>query len=628
MVPPTQSQAQDPSRPVRSGLDPLRRFLAVLSTWALLGAAQPGWLRPDGFGHLAFFALAPWAFAASRPATGRGIGAAWLAFGAEWLAHALGLLWWFLWMRHLLPWLLVPMAAVPAVYLALGGVLLRRLARRYPLALAAPVAFGTAELARWHLPVPLSFGWLRTGELLHDTLWLSGSARVWGSHGLTWVLAALGGLAADLYAARRPPERPRGTHDTGLAGGGVGLGTLALGAGPLALGVLLTLFVPPPPTGGSVGVVIAQPGIEQSLKGGQGDYLRDEFAPLVEETLAGAEALAAGGGGAPELVLYGESILLGPLAPPAVLEAYDRGRRPPAWTGKAELPRERLEARDAMARALVGALFGTARDPGLHFPDARRVHAWAQAALGGRRVLPPGTQLLAGVEAWDEVDGELRRRNALGLWDAGGALVGLASKVELVPGAEGLEPVKRFPFVISMVHRLGGYVPDFIGTDSTEVLVARRADGTPLRIGATVCYDNAFDAPYTEPLRRGPVDLFVIASNEAWYRTSCAMDHLLAMARMRALATGRPVVRATNSGISAVLGGDGREVALLAVDGRRKMVRGHLAVRVPLPVDPAARTPYVRTERAQLLAALALAVALAWRSGAGRPRSLAEAGGG
>ena len=70
------------------------------------------------------------------------------------------------------------------------------------LVLAAPVAFGVAELLRWHLPAPFSFGWLRTGELLHDTLWLSGSARVWGSHGLTFVLGALGGLAADVYRAR------------------------------------------------------------------------------------------------------------------------------------------------------------------------------------------------------------------------------------------------------------------------------------------------------------------------------------------------------------------------------------------------------------------------------------------
>jgi apolipoprotein N-acyltransferase len=606
----TESERGDVPRLSGPGLVPLRRFAAVLSTWVLLGLAQPGFLRPDGFGHLAFFALAPWAYAASASTSGLARGRAWRAFVAEWLAHALGLLWWFAWMRHLLPWLLVPMALVPAFYLALGGVLLRRLAQRFPLALAAPVAWGTAELVRWHLPPPLSFGWLRTGELMHDTLWLSGSARVWGVHGLTFVLGALGGLAADIYRARSAARAGRPRSLSGV--------TLALGVAPLSLGVLLALFVAAPRTAGTVGIVIAQPGIEQSLKGGKGDYLRDEYVPLIEETLAGVAAATAGGGAPPELVLYGESILPGPLAPPAVLAAYDRGLRPPAWSGKADLARHDFEERSAQTQVAVGALFGSAQGPSPRYELAAQFFGWSQRALAGRRVLPEGAQLLAGVEAWDEVDGELRRRNAMGLWDASGTLVDVASKVELVPGAEGVDPIKHFPFMLGVVHRLGGYVPDFVGVDTTQVLEGRRADGALLRIGATVCYDNAFDGPYTEPLRRGPVDLFVVASNEAWYRTSCAMDHLLAMARMRAISTGRPVVRATNSGISAVIGGDGRLVAVLTVGGARKMVRGHLAARVPLPADPAARTFFVQTERLQLALALGLAALLAVAAGGAR----------
>ena len=43
-----------------------------------------------------------------------------------------------LWMHHLLPWLLIPMTIIPGFWMALGGVALRRMARRYPLALAVP----------------------------------------------------------------------------------------------------------------------------------------------------------------------------------------------------------------------------------------------------------------------------------------------------------------------------------------------------------------------------------------------------------------------------------------------------------------------------------------------------------
>ena len=101
------------------------RFLAVLATWALLNLAQPGSIRPEGFGHLAFFALTPWAWAASRPGA--------RAFRAEWAAHALGLLGWFLWMRHLLPWLLVPMAIVPSLMASSPAIMRSRLDLPQPL---------------------------------------------------------------------------------------------------------------------------------------------------------------------------------------------------------------------------------------------------------------------------------------------------------------------------------------------------------------------------------------------------------------------------------------------------------------------------------------------------------------
>jgi apolipoprotein N-acyltransferase len=638
-------------------LDPLRRFVAVLSTWVLLGLAQPGLLRPDGFGHLAFFALGPWAYAASRPTGwpegggrggwrgGPGRRAAVRAFVAEWLAHSLGLLWWFLWMRHLLPWLLVPMALVPSLYMAAGGVLLRHLARRFPLALAAPVAWAVAELVRWSLPPPFSFGWLRTGELMHDTLWLSGSARVWGSEGLTVVLAALGGLAADVFLALRRAggtPRPQAGASDGRDPARVAPLAWVAGLGPLVLGVALARFVPAPSTAGDARVLVAQPGIEQALKGGKGDYVVDELTPLVEEVRAG---LAAAGERAPEVVLMGESILWGWHAPDDVLAAFEAGARPPAWSAWATMDRRELAGWAEVQRAVVDVFYGVPRGAAgrgrlakvrelLHGVDA----AWAEDARAGRRLLPGGTWLCAGIEAWIVVPGsdgagsegsppELRRRNSVGLWDSSGDLVDIGAKVQLVPAAEDISPVVHVPFVVSTLRRVGGYVPDFVPAETTHVLELRRTGGPPLRLGATVCYDNAFDRPYVEPLQRGPVDFFVVASNEAWYRTSPEMDHLFAMARMRAIATGRAMVRATNSGISAVIGPDGRDVAVLEVAGQRKMVRGFLLADVPMPVDAAARTPFVRTRGLQQVLGLVLALVLVLAAGRG-PRRSGYPGGG
>ena len=67
------------------------------------------------------------------------------------------------------------------------------------------------------------------------------------------------------------------------------------------------------------------------------------------------------------------------------------------------------------------------------------------------------------------------------------------------------------------------------------------------------------------------------------------MDHMLAFTRISAAATQRAIVRATNSGISSVVGPDGRVEAILTVPGddggarKRKMVAGALRATVPVP---------------------------------------------
>jgi apolipoprotein N-acyltransferase len=109
------------------------------------------------------------------------------------------------------------------------------------------------------------------------------------------------------------------------------------------------------------------------------------------------------------------------------------------------------------------------------------------------------------------------------------------------------------------------------------------------------------------------VDFHLIASNEAWYRRSVEMDHMLAFSRMIAAATGRSVLRATNSGISALIGPDGSLLEVLEGPDGPKMARGVGTWTVPVPVrDGAGRAPrtvFVLTERAQLLGWL-LAIAL------------------
>lgn len=89
-------------------------------------------------------------------------------------------------------------------------------------------------------------------------------------------------------------------------------------------------------------------------------------------------------------------------------------------------------------------------------------------------------------------------------------------------------------------------------------------DQAPLAVGgyamaASVCYEAAY--PETiRSLARGS-DMLVNVSNDAWFGDSSAPSQHLQLARMRSLETGRPMLRATNTGISAVIDEQGDVVA-------------------------------------------------------------------
>ncbi len=76
------------------------------------------------------------------------------------------------------------------------------------------------------------------------------------------------------------------------------------------------------------------------------------------------------------------------------------------------------------------------------------------------------------------------------------------------------------------------------------------------KIGISICYEDAFGA---EVIRTLPeADLLVNVSNDAWWGDSFGPHQHLQIASMRALEGGRPLVRATNTGITAIIDYRGR----------------------------------------------------------------------
>ncbi len=131
------------------------------------------------------------------------------------------------------------------------------------------------------------------------------------------------------------------------------------------------------------------------------------------------------------------------------------------------------------------------------------------------------------------------------------------------------------------------------------------------RLGASVCYEAA----YPGVIRRMAVsaDVLVNVSNDGWFGDSTAPHQHLQIARLRARETARPMLRATNTGITAI------------IDHRGEIVsRGpqfDVAV-VEARIDPrAGLTPYVQMGDIPAVGAAAVLVFLPYLIGVWRRRA-------
>jgi apolipoprotein N-acyltransferase len=534
-----------------------RRFLGALGAWGLFWAASPGVVSAPGLPLVAAAGVAVWGAVELCPLAPR---RPWLGF----LAHALGALpgaaALMLWIRFVYAPPLLYIGLGMGLYSAAGGVLLRRLARALPpagLPLAVAFAFTAMETLRAAVPMPFGLGWMRVGYQAHAWDWLAGGARVWGVSGLTFALAGLGGLGSALWL-----ERARALRG------------LPAGLLPAAVGALLRFSSAPPPTVPGPLVLVVQPGFPQERK--QFDDPRDNFSALRDETAAALAAARAAGRPEPDLVAWGESMLYLPVFTAEARRLLPERTDPGAEPEVAEPPTPTLADVaffDRLKAAWVdGEIFGR----GERVP-----------AEGG--ILAPGTSFLAGAEVAIERGGELRRLNGAVLFGADGS-EHVAGKRFLVPGAETMYGLERLAPVRRFIRAVSGYVPDFAAAERTAVLPLKTRDGRSFGVATTVCFDNAHLAPYTDPVGDGAADFHLIVSNEAWYEESFEADQMVAFSRIAALASGRAVVRATNSGISLVLGPDGRELGRITAGGRDRMVQGELWAVVPVP-KPGSKAP-------------------------------------
>lgn len=98
-------------------------------------------------------------------------------------------------------------------------------------------------------------------------------------------------------------------------------------------------------------------------------------------------------------------------------------------------------------------------------------------------------------------------------------------------------------------------------------------------VAPNICFESIFPHHLVESVKKG-AQIQLNLTNDGWYiGTSGTRQHLM-LSRISAVETGRAVVRATNTGISAIISPTGRFLKLLP-----EGVRGALAEDIPAPVD-------------------------------------------
>ncbi|MEM6887275.1 MAG: apolipoprotein N-acyltransferase [Pseudomonadota bacterium] len=181
-----------------------------------------------------------------------------------------------------------------------------------------------------------------------------------------------------------------------------------------------------------------------------------------------------------------------------------------------------------------------------------------------------GTPVVLGILRVEEA----QLRNAMVLTNNAGAPSAIYDKHHLVPFGEYLpfaQLARRFGLRGLVEARGAGFAP---GSGAAIMDFGVIGQGVPL-----ICYEAVF----AHDVNRAPgrADFILQITNDAWFGDWAGPQQHLAQARMRAIEQGLPMMRAANTGISAMIDPYGRVTASLELG-----IAGFVDARLPQPLGP------------------------------------------
>jgi apolipoprotein N-acyltransferase len=205
-----------------------------------------------------------------------------------------------------------------------------------------------------------------------------------------------------------------------------------------------------------------------------------------------------------------------------------------------------------------------------HVEYMRRVYQAASAS---------GSALVLGAmrSAENPATGEEEVFNSILVMDPASPGVGWYNKHHLVPFSE-FFPVPGF--IRSWLRLMDLPYSSFNRGDAAQPPL----DAAGQKISMGICYEDAYATTQLPALRTAT--MLVNVTNDAWFGHSTARYQHLQISRMRAREAGRPMVRAANDGVSAVIGSQG-EIITRAPEYEANVMRAEVQPRTGL-------TPFAR----------------------------------
>ncbi len=211
--------------------------------------------------------------------------------------------------------------------------------------------------------------------------------------------------------------------------------------------------------------------------------------------------------------------------------------------------------------------------------DGAELIVWPETSLPSNGYIPDisdiceeyGIYVLFGTFYYDD---EGNPANVLRLIDPNGELSEtIYSKRHLVPFGEYVPMRKLIMTVFPPLGEIAMLEEDLISGENSE-LYRIDTDGKNVDIGGLICFDSIYeDLAYTSA--SDGADILCVATNDSWFEDSRAVYMHCEQSRLRALETGLPVVRAANTGISAIITQKGE-----VLESLEPLVEGYITAEI------------------------------------------------